>query len=103
MFLDSKTTPKSQAENIIGHIRLPFASRDIFIDDSNKPEDIEKYLQKAELIAKKRGYVVAIAHPRPNTIKAFEQWLPSLKSKGITVVPLSYVVDNFSKIKKVDK
>ena len=97
MFLDSKTTPKSQSENIVAHIRLPYASRDLFLDDSNKIEDIEKYLQKAEWLAKKRGYVVAIAHPRPNTIKAFEQWLPTLKTKGITTVPLSYIVDNFKK------
>lgn len=101
MFLDSKTTPKSQADNIVRHIRLPFASRDIFVDDSNKIEDIERYLQKTELIAKKRGYVVAIAHPRPNTISVFEKWLPTLKAKGITTVPLSYIVDNFKKIDKI--
>lgn len=97
MFLDSKTTPKSQAENIIAHIRLPFASRDIFIDDSNKPEDIEKFLQKTEILAKKKGFAVAIAHPRANTISAFEKWLPTLKNKGITSVPLSYIIDNFKK------
>lgn len=104
MFLDSKTTQKSQAENIVSHIKLPYASRDIFIDDSNKMEDIEKYLQKCETLSKKRGYVVAIAHPRPNTIKALEQWLPTLKAKGITTVPLSYIVDNFKTIdKRFDK
>ncbi len=97
MFLDSKTSPKSQADSIIAHIKLPFASRDVFIDDSSKLEDIEKYLHKTEYIAKKRGYVIAIAHPRPNTIKAFEQWLPTLKAKGITTVPLSYIIDNFKK------
>ena len=104
MFLDSKTTQKTQSSKVISHIRLPFAERDIFIDDSNKLEDIEKYLQKTEKLAKKRGYVVIIAHPRPTTIKALEEWLPTLKSKGITTVPLSYVVDNFTKIdKRLDK
>ena len=104
MFLDSKTTQKTQSDKIIEHIRLPFAVRDLFVDDSNNLEDIEKYLQKAEKIAKKRGYVIIIAHPRVNTIKALEDWLPTLKSKGITTVPLSYVVDNFNKIdKKLDK
>ena len=97
MFLDSKTTPKSQTDKIVEYIKLPVASRDVFIDDSNKMDEIEKSLYKAETIAKKRGYSVAIAHPRPNTIKAFNAWLPTLKSKGIKIVPISYIIDNFNK------
>ena len=48
-----------------------------------------------EKIAKKRGYAIAIGHPRDNTIKALENWLPTLNKKGITSVPLSYIIDNY--------
>lgn len=95
MFLDSKTTPKSQADTIAEYVKLPYISRDVFLDDSNKMEDIEKSLVKLEKIAKKRGYAVAIGHPRDNTINALQSWASSLKSKGIQSVPLSYIIDNF--------
>ncbi len=94
-FLDSKTTALSKADEIVSHIKLPYASRDVFLDDSNKIEDIEASLIKLEKIAKKRGYAIAIGHPRDNTIKALENWLPTLNKKGITSVPLSYIIDNY--------
>lgn len=94
-FLDSKTTPLSKADEIVKHIKLPYATRDVFLDDSNKLEDIEKSLIKLEKIAKKKGFAVAIGHPRDNTIKALEKWLPSIKNKGLTLVPLSYIIDNY--------
>ncbi len=93
MFLDSKTIASSKADEIVEHIKLPYASRDIFIDDSNKIEDIKKSLISLENIAKKRGYAIAICHPRDNTIKVLQDWLPTLKEKGITSVPLSYIID----------
>ncbi len=93
MFLDSKTIASSKADEIVEHIKLPYASRDIFIDDSNKIEDIKKSLISFENIAKKRGYAIAICHPRDNTIKVLQDWLPTLKEKGITSVPLSYIID----------
>lgn len=95
-FLDSKTTPLSKADEIVKHIKLPYATRDVFLDDSNKLEDIEKSLIKLEKIAKKKGFAVAIGHPRDNTIKALEKWLPSIKNKGLTSVPLSYIIDNYN-------
>ena len=97
MFLDSKTTPNSTADSIVHKHPLPYASRDVFIDDSNAPKDIEKSLIHLENIAKKHGYAVAIAHPRENTINALSKWLPTLKDKNLTSVPLSYIVDNFPK------
>ena len=93
MFLDSKTIASTKADEIVEHIKLPYASRDIFIDDSNKIEDIKKSLISLENIAKKRGYAIAICHPRDNTIKVLQDWLPTLKEKGITSVPLSYIID----------
>ena len=97
MFLDSKTTSNSTADSIVHKTPLPYASRDVFIDDSNKPEDIQKSLTHLEYIAKKYGHAVAIAHPRDNTITALSNWLPTLKDKNLTSVPLSYIVDNFPK------
>ncbi|MGN0929018.1 MAG: divergent polysaccharide deacetylase family protein [Alphaproteobacteria bacterium] len=96
-FIDSKTTSLSKADNIAKEVKIPYATRDIFLDDSNRPQDIKKSLTQLENIAKKRGFAVAIGHPRPNTIKMLKEWLPSLADKGIELVPISYIIKNYPK------
>ncbi len=93
MFVDSLTTPKYKSKEIVKHVKLPYARRDIFLDDDNDKESIKKSLISLERIAKKRGYAVAIGHPRENTIEILEEWLPTLKEKGITLVPISYIAE----------
>ena len=96
LFLDSKTYSKTKTLDILKYIDIPYAIRDVFLDDSNIQEDIEKSLLSVERIALSKGYVVVIGHPRDNTIKVLEKWLPTLKKKNLTLVPLSYIYDNFT-------
>lgn len=96
-FIDSKTTSLSKADNVAYNAKIPYATRDIFLDDSNRFEDIRKSLAQLENIAKKRGFAVAIGHPRPNTIKMLKEWFPSLRAKGIELVPISYIIKNYPK------
>lgn len=94
-FIDSKTINKSKGDRISKEMpTLPYISRDVFLDDSNKDEDIKSSLKKLEDIAKKKGYAVAIGHPRDNTISNLKEWLPLLKDKGIELVPISYIIQN---------
>ncbi len=93
-FIDSKTINKSKGDKVAKEIITPYIARDVFLDDSNKDEDIKKSLIKLENIAKKRGYAVAIAHPRDNTILNLKEWLPLLEKKGIKLVPVSYIIKN---------
>ena len=56
---------------------------------------IIKSLIKLETIAKKRGYAVAIGHPRKNTIKVLKQWFDTISQRGIEIVPISYIIKNY--------
>ena len=88
-FVDSKTAATSLG-SIARNSKLPFLERDVFLDDSAEPEDIAARLADLERIAKRRGWALAIAHPRENTIKALAEWLAG--DHGITVVPVSHLI-----------
>ncbi|MDR3126659.1 MAG: divergent polysaccharide deacetylase family protein [Rickettsiales bacterium] len=91
-FVDSKTTPKSRHRLVAERHGVPFAERDVFIDDSSAPGEIRARLDDIERIARKRGFVVAIGHPRDNTISALSEWARGLKEKGMTIVPVSNIL-----------
>ena len=63
-----------------------------FLDHDPKLESIKKQLAKLERIAQKKGYAVAIGHPREATIEALSQWLPVLAEKGVVLVPISAII-----------
>jgi polysaccharide deacetylase 2 family uncharacterized protein YibQ len=91
-FIDSLTTPRTPNERLAKKFSLPFAKRDVFIDNSSNSSDIAASLERTEAIARRTGYVVAIGHPRENTINALLKWLPTLETKGFTLVPVSRVL-----------
>ncbi len=92
-FLDSKTTAHSVAQEAAKKNNVRYVSRNVFLDNEDKFDYIIRQLQKTEIIARKKGYAVAIGHPKEQTFKALKVWLPTLKSRGIRLVPLSEIVD----------
>ena len=92
-FLDSKTTAHSVAQEAAKKNNVRYVSRNVFLDNEDKFDYIIRQLQKTEIIARKKGYAVAIGHPKEQTFKALKVWLPTLKSRGIRLVPLSKIVD----------
>ncbi|MEO1923068.1 MAG: divergent polysaccharide deacetylase family protein [Nautiliaceae bacterium] len=67
-FVDSRTTPKSQAAEVEKRIKIPMFSRNIFLDNKEEPSYIRNQLKKAVNIAKKYGYAIAIGHPHKITL-----------------------------------
>ena len=45
----------------------------------------------AEEIARKRGYVVVIGHPRDSTIAVLKEWIPKAKGRGVEIVRVSAI------------
>jgi polysaccharide deacetylase 2 family uncharacterized protein YibQ len=88
-FVDSKTTATSLGA-IARHLKLPFLERDVFLGDSGEPGDIRARLADLERIAKKRGWAVAIGHPREATIRALAEWIAD--DHGIAIVPVSHIM-----------
>lgn len=87
-FLDSKTHPKSVAEQVAAEAGLMSAHRDVFIDHVETPQAVAKALAQVEHEARKNGVAIAIGHPKDVTIEGLAAWLPTLKAKGIEVVKL---------------
>lgn len=94
-FLDSRTTAKSVAFTMAKKIDLPFVQRDVFIDHSQNEEAIYQQLSRLENIALKRGYVVAIAHPHPQTIDILEKWLLTLPEKKLRLMSIQDLLKKF--------
>lgn len=91
-FLDSKTSAGSHAEEAAAETDVAYAHRHVFIDNNNDKKYILGQLQKAEKIALKNGYAIAIGHPKSHTFEALKEWLPALNGKKVRLVPLSQIV-----------
>lgn len=92
LFLDSVTTDKSVAPELARNYQVPFAARQVFIDNDQNVAAVTAQLAKAEAYARKHGAAIAIGHPHDATIEALSQWLPALDAKGIVLVPVSAIV-----------
>jgi uncharacterized protein len=92
LFLDSRTTGRSVGAKLARELGVPVAERNIFLDNVNETAAVDARLGELERLARRRGYAVAIGHPRDATLEALERWLPSLGDRGLVLVPLSAVV-----------
>jgi len=70
VFLDSRTTGHSVVRRVAADYRVPYLSRDIFLDNVQNRGAILRQLKRAVRIAKKRGYAIAIGHPHRATLDA---------------------------------
>jgi polysaccharide deacetylase 2 family uncharacterized protein YibQ len=89
LFLDSRTSGKTVGAKLARIAGVPYVERNVFIDHDGDVEKIKLQLNIVERIARKRGRVVAIGHPRDATLKALESWLPMIVEKGFQLVPVS--------------
>jgi polysaccharide deacetylase 2 family uncharacterized protein YibQ len=87
-FLDSYTNGKSIAADVAREGGVPTETRDIFLDDDPSLAAINAQLARTELVAKRKGYAIAIGHPNSSLLLALEQWLPEAERQGYTVVPV---------------
>ncbi|WP_207458481.1 divergent polysaccharide deacetylase family protein [Azospirillum sp. SYSU D00513] len=92
LWLDSRTTPKSAGIGLAQEMKVPFAGRDVFLDNEMTVGAVRAQLAKTEQVARQQGYAVAIGHPHDATIQALADWLPELRKRGFALVPVSAVV-----------
>jgi len=92
LFLDSVTTRHPVARKLAGLSGVPFAARDVFLDNVLETTHVEARLREVERIARKQGYAIAIGHPHNATIDALNAWLPRLEEMGFALVPVSLIV-----------
>ena len=88
-FFDSLTSDKSVCREVAEAVGIPFAKRNIFLDNSNKVDSIGIELADLEKLALKRGWAIAICHDRKNTAIALAEMMPQMVKDGVEFVYLS--------------
>ena len=81
LFLDSLTTSKSTGHIAASEFKVPFITRNIFLDHKDELKTIKQQLKNLKKIARLQGYAIAIGHPRKNTIQALASWLADTKKQ----------------------
>jgi polysaccharide deacetylase 2 family uncharacterized protein YibQ len=92
LFLDSKTIAGSVGDSLAGQMGVTHIARDVFLDDDMSEAAVARQLARAEAIARKQGYAVAIGHPHPATIAVLRRWLIDVRARGFAIVPLTTIV-----------
>ncbi len=91
-FLDSFVTPKSVCFELSRKAGIPFAARDVFLDNTEEPEYIRQQIYKLKVRAGNKGYAVGIGHDRKITLQVLKEVMPQLEKEGFKFVYLSEVV-----------
>ena len=93
LYLDSKTAGASVGSGLALRLGVPYADRDIFIDNERGDKAaIRRQLKALEATAKRRGYAVGIGHPHSTTLDVLSEWLADVEARGFALVPISAVV-----------
>lgn len=88
-FVDSRTTAKSVAADVMRQYGVPVLTRNVFLDDEITEKFIRQQLGETEAIALRRGSVVVIGHPHALTLALLRSWIPTLSSKQLQLVPVT--------------
>ncbi len=89
LFLDSRTTGRSACGPVAAAVGLPFASRNVFLDNDTSASAVRGQIAVLEDVARRHGTAIGIGHPHDGTLTALAEWLPLAASRGIAVVPLT--------------
>ncbi len=85
-FVDSRTSPRSQAWEIAQAEGIPSLRRDVFLDHEQTRAFVHRQFMQTVRIAQKYGTAVAIGHPYPVTVDYLNWALPLLDEWGIRLV-----------------
>jgi polysaccharide deacetylase 2 family uncharacterized protein YibQ len=92
LFFDSRTTAATVADAMAERFDVPFARRNVFLDNEMSAGAVAVQLARVGEEARHSGFATAIGHPHDGTIEALGRWLPTLKEQGLALVPISQIV-----------
>lgn len=85
-FIDSYTTADSVALAEAQRALVPATRRHVFLDNDPNPQAVDAQIERLISLAHRRGFAVAIGHPRPATLAALQMLPERLDALGITLV-----------------
>ena len=91
-FIDSRTSAQSVAQAAASAAGMRTAARDVFLDNVDSVDAVERQLDAAADDAQRNGSAIAIGHPREATLAALSAMIPALQRRGITFVLASDLV-----------
>ncbi|MDD5544711.1 MAG: divergent polysaccharide deacetylase family protein [Acidobacteriia bacterium] len=91
-FIDSRTTPETQAYLVAKELGVPTNFRSVFLDDRQDLRYTEHQLDVLLQRMLKQGSAIAIGHPFPTTIEALRRRLPEFERRGVHIVLVSQLV-----------
>ena len=91
-FIDSRTSGQSRVTEVARHFGVPTMDRDVFLDNVAEVGAIVREIKRLENKARRQGTAIGICHPYPETLEALRRELPEMRSRGITVVPVSVLL-----------
>jgi polysaccharide deacetylase 2 family uncharacterized protein YibQ len=91
-FVDSYTTAKSVAGKTAKEQLIPTLTRNVFLDNVQSHEDIDREFKKLLKLAREKGVAVGIGHPYKETLAYLEQALPLLEEQGIELITASQMI-----------
>lgn len=98
MFLDSRTSGSSVGARMAREAGVPVLERNVFLDNINDLKEVLRRLDETERLARRRGYAIAIGHPRDATIAALDAWMPEAAGRGIALVPVSAILHRLTAV-----
>ena len=82
-FIDSRTTAETKAEEVMKRYKMPYYTRDVFLDHEDNVKAIKKQIEVAIARAKKYGKCIAICHPHKATLQAIRESKSKLRSVNL--------------------
>ena len=87
-FVDSKVTRGSVGVTVAKRYHVPFAARDVFLDNESDRAYIEGQFRELAALAEKRGSAVGICHARPLTWQVLQEQAMVLTQQGFEFVSI---------------
>ena len=94
-FIDSRTTSVSVAAKTAERNGIPYAQRNIFLDNENNPDYVRGQLKELLHDAEVEGQAIGIGHPRSATLQVLREDLGNLlNQKQVKIVPITELLQN---------
>jgi uncharacterized protein len=91
-FVDSRTTPQTVASKVAAEMKVPVASRSVFLDNELSQEAMKTQWDRVIAVAREQGFAVLIAHPHRETLVFLREHWQDLRS-GARLVRVADIVN----------
>jgi len=91
-FVDSYTNAASVAGHIAREANIPTLTRNVFLDNVQTHEDIDREFQRLLQVAREKGFATGIGHPYEATLEYLEKALLTLPQLNMELVPVSEMI-----------